>query len=67
MAKLKLLLGLGAACCAIPLAVPLLAAAGVGLAGAGAILSTWWIAIAGAAAATVGGFLLHRHRAARSS
>jgi small neutral amino acid transporter SnatA (MarC family) len=66
MGKLKLLFGLGAACaacCAIPLAVPLIAAAstGLGFAGLGAALSSWWVVVAGLAAAAIGlAVFLHR-------
>lgn len=54
MAKLKVILGLTAACaacCAAPLALPFILAAigGVGLAGIGTLFAEWWLALAGLA------------------
>lgn len=68
MTKLKALLGLTvacAACCAAPLALPFLLAlfGGAGLAGIGALLTEWWLAIAGASLAVAATILLLRRRA----
>lgn len=68
MGKLKVMLGLAAACaacCAVPLALPLIvaASAGLGVAGIGAAFSTWWLAFAGLAVAGIGAAVLfHRRR-----
>ena len=68
MTKLKALLGLTvacAACCAVPIALPFLLAlfGGAGLAGTGALLAEWGIAIAGASIAATAAILLLRRRA----
>ncbi len=69
MNKLKILLGLTAACaacCAAPLALPFIVAilGGVGLAGIGTLLADGWVAIAGVALAILAAIVLFRRRAA---
>ncbi len=69
MTKTKTMLGLAAACaacCAVPF-VPIIVTAltGFGLAGIGAALSGWWLAIAGTAlVALAAAVLFYRRRAA---
>ena len=72
MNKAKALLGLGVACvacCAVPLALPALAAAfaGLGLASVGALLSDRWLEATGAAVVVLAVVVfLRRRRAAES-
>lgn len=69
MSKIKVFLGLTAACaacCAVPLALPMIAAAmtGAGIAGIGTYASRWELIVLGLGAVTVGTFLLIRRRRA---
>lgn len=71
MGKIKMLLGLTAACaacCAVPfIPVAVAALGGLGLAGLGAALSGWWLAIAGTAIVVLAAaFHFHRRRTAMS-